>query len=377
MRLSVGSGDRSITRWAALIAAAGLMALAGCAAPTAPERREPPNLVWPFPPEQPRIRFIGEFRYERDAEAGKDTGGSIADILLGRQDDADGDAQLNKPYGVYADRNGRIYVTDTGYGKLVLFDTKNKKFDIWGLHGNGQLSQPIGVTSDRQGRVYVSDAMQRRVVVFDPDGKFLNAFGGKEELGRPAGIALDEEAGRLYVVDTKEHNVAVYNPAGARIATVGERGIGPGQFNFPTNIAMDREGRLFVSDSGNFRVQILEPDGTHITSFGKAGDAPGTFARPKGIGVDSEGNVYVVDAAFNNVQVFDQEGALLLHIGSIGRDPGQFWLPAGMFIDERDRLYVVDQYNFRIQVFQFLGGDAAEPAAAKSETAGEAKKPAN
>ena len=377
MRLSAGSGDTSIARWVALMAAAGLMAVAGCAAPTAPERREPPNLVWPLPPEQPRIRFIGEFRYQRDAEEGRDTGGSIADILLGRRDDDRGDAQLNKPYGVHADRNGRIYVTDTGYGKLVLFDTKNKKFDIWGLQGNGQLAKPIGVTSDSQGRVYVSDALQRRIVVFDRDGKFLNAFGGKEELGRPAGIALDEEAGRLYVVDIKKHNIAVFDPAGTRIDTIGERGVGPGQFNFPTNIAMDRQGRLYVADSGNFRIQVLEPDGTFISTFGQVGDSLGSFARPKGIGVDSEGNVYVVDAAFNNIQIFNQEGTLLLHVGSIGRDPGQFWLPAGMYIDESDRLYVVDQYNFRIQVFQFLGGQTAEPAAVKSETADERKKPAN
>lgn len=354
-------------RIAAALAAIPL-ALGGCTGGAEQAREEEtPELVWPLPPEQPRIRYVRSISSKKDIGA-KDKV-SLTSRILGEEDNTPFE-RMKKPYAVHADKDGRIFVADTGWGKLLVFDVANKKFDMWGRSGPGALTQPLGVTSDSQGRVYATDGVQQRVVVFDRDGKFVLAAGRKGELERPGGIVVNEALGRIYVADVKRHHIAVFDmTAGNLVATIGERGVEPGQFNFPTNLAIDRDGKLYVVDAMNFRAQILDPEGNALKTFGQIGDGPGSFARPKGIGVDPDGHIYVVDAAFNNFQIFDSDGALLLYVGAVGREPGQFWLPAGAHVDAQGRIYIVDQYNWRVQVFQYLGEPAAEPAAESSAVA--------
>lgn len=329
--------------------------LSGCAGdlPSATEAAAP-DLVWPQPPEQARIRYIRSFSNEDDVRPAKGSG--LADLLLGEDDKTI--SGLQKPYGVTADARGRIFVTDTATGELVVFDVDNKEYLKWGTSGPGRLRQPLGVTADGKGRIYVSDGLDKRVVVFDADGNFIRAMGNEDELGTPVGIAVNEQLGRVYVVDSAKHHIAVYDEAGALVSTIGERGREPGQFNFPTNVAIDADGTLYVSDAMNFRVQVLDPEGKVLRMFGELGGMRGQFSRPKGVGVDSDGHIYVVDASFSNIQLFDPEGRLLLFVGKGGNGPGEFQLPAGMFVDRQDRIYVVDQFNYRIQVFQYIAGDS-------------------
>ncbi|HHG74982.1 MAG TPA: 6-bladed beta-propeller, partial [Persephonella sp.] len=135
----------------------------------------------------------------------------------------------------------------------------------------------------------------------------------------------------------------------------GERGDKAGQFNYPTNIAVNPEnGNIYVTDTQLFRVQIFNKDFEHLITIGGNGNIPGRFARPKGIGVDSDGNIYVADAAFSNIQIFNMEGEVLYYIGGAGTEPAKFLLPAGLYIDDKDRIFVVDSLNKRIQIFKYL-----------------------
>ncbi len=366
--LGLGNRHRSRRRFGRLpgvaVASVLLAAVVACApvekAP--PKPAKPVDYVWPLPPEPARIRFVREIKSSDDVGPSK-TGNALVASILGTKKRPDA-IKFKKPYGVYADGRGRVFVTDTGWGKLLVFDFPAKTFAMWGEDGKGILDSPIGVTGDSQGRIYVADAEEQRVVVFDRDGNFVTAMGRKGELERPAGIAINEALGRVYVVDVKKHHIAVYDmETGALVKTIGKNGAKKGEFNFPTNIAIGRDGTLYVVDTLNFRVQVMDPDGKVLKTIGSLGDALGQFSRPKGVAVDSEGNVYVVDAAFNNFQIFDPKGRLLLFVGEIGPKPGQFWLPAGAYIDGRDRLYIADQYNARIQVFERVKNDKAKAAA--------------
>ena len=309
------------------------------------------ELVWPPPPDPPRIRYIdtlrGEDQYKKKPSAWRR-------LLLGPEQDEG--IQLKKPYGVVTDTMGRIYVSDTGLGAVVVFDPHEKDVHLLGNTGRVRLVTPIGMAVDEKGRLFVSDASLDTVFCFDEREEVVLALGRKEGLQNPAGIVVDRARHRLYVADSHLHAVHVYSTDGVHLGSWGTRGSGDGQFNFPTNLSLDEKGNLYVVDTGNFRVQMFDPDGNFRSSFGRAGDGFGSFHRPKGVALDSEGHIYVVDAAFNNFQVFDPEGHLLLFVGATGREPGTFWLPAGIHIDGRDRIFVVDQVNRRVQVFEYLGG---------------------
>lgn len=318
-----------------------LMGIAGCASV-----KKEVDIVWPLPPDEPRIKYVKSLRSEKDL--GKE--GGIGEALLG-EDKANA---LIRPYGCATDAGGRIYATDVG--RVFVFDEKNKKVSFIGDDANtGKLAVPMGIVISHDGKVYVADAKRKRVFAYDAKGNLITGFGKTGELDTPTGIAIDEKRGRLYVVDTKKHAILVFALAdGKLLKTIGKRGGEPGTFNLPTNIIVDREGNLYVVDTGNFRVQILDPDGKPIKSIGSLGDKPGNFSRPKGIALDSEDNLYVVDTTFNNIQVFNKKGELLIFIGEGGFAPGRFNSPSGICIDADDRIIVADGMNGRLEILQYM-----------------------
>lgn len=314
------------------------------------------DLVWPLPPNPPRIRWLGQLSKFKDVMGKKEKKQSWFERMAGVQRKEEKDKKLERPYGVAVDSQGRIFVADAKLGGVVVLDRRKKKVAVWGKRGRFQLVLPAGVALDREDRLFVSDAARGTITCFGPDGVVLSQFGfGK--LKRPAGLAVDRVRNFLYVADAAAHQVAVFDLKDfSHIRFVGDpngAGSEPGQLRTPTNVAVDRRGNLYVSDTFNNRVQIFTRRGRFVRAFGETGDGPGHFARPKGIAVDSEGHIYVADATFDNFQIFDQDGRTLLFVGSRGFGPGQFLLVAGLFIDEEDRIYVTD-FSGRVQMFQYI-----------------------
>lgn len=324
------------------------MLLAGCATAAPPP---PSELVWPTAPETPRVKYVETF-FSADHFGNKKNW--LEDVVLGA--DASQARRMAKPQAVIADAKGRVYVADSGVGRVWVFDREKKEVRFIG-DGPSGLVAPTGLALDGRGVLFVSDPRAGRVLGFDATGKVVTSIGADKELLSPSGLAVDPKTNRVFVADTRRHRVRAYDATtGKFLFEIAERGPAPGQLNFPTHLAV-KKGVLYVSDTGNFRVQAFDAGGKYLRKWGELGANFGQLARPKGIGLDSEGHLYVVDAAFGNFQIFDREGELLLFVGGHGNDRGQFRLPSGMYIDDQDRIYVVDQYNARVQVFQYLGAN--------------------
>jgi DNA-binding beta-propeller fold protein YncE len=312
------------------------------------------GIIWPGPPEKPRITYLWTLWRVRGGE-----GGPLMRALAGTEHDVDIEdiresPFLKRPHGVFVDDDEVLYVTDLG--RAVVVDLKTSASYLITMMGDLPLAVPIGITASPDGRVFLADSDLGLVGIYTRGGrKFLRLLEGWFE--RPTGLALSTATGRLYVSDSGAHTVYVYDLDGKRLGSIGRRGEGPGEFNYPTHVAVDREGLLYVADTLNFRVQIFSPEGVFLSSFGRAGDSYMEFDKIKGIAVDSEGHIYVTDAVQDMVKIFDREGRILLFFGKKGFFYGQFYLPAGIHIDSRDRIFVADALNRRVQAFQFLGGD--------------------
>jgi sugar lactone lactonase YvrE len=292
------------------------------------------DLVWPKPPDEPRIRYLMTISGKADLSIETPWWKEVVNFIIGS--DAD-EGRLVRPQGVFADRSGRIYVADPGARGVLRADVKD-----------GFVS-PIGVAVSNDGRCFVTDSELPGVVVFDEDGDYLTEF--HEGLVRPTGIVIRGDS--LYIVDTGTHQVVVCNLEGTILSRFGRRGTGQAEFNFPVYAAAGGAD-LFIVDAMNFRIQALNAQGGYVSSFGSQGTGAGSFAGPKGIATDSEGHLYVADGLFDAVQIFSRSGELLLVFGQTGTADGEFSLPTGMYIDHDDRIYVVDTLNRRIQVFQYL-----------------------
>ncbi len=325
----------------------------GCAAPKQEVKR---RYFWPPPPLGPRIEFLGAYSGESDLK--KEGAQKFWESILGEEQHM----AMTKPWGIHSDGKGKVYVVDTQERRVVVFDFNGNSVYSFGKDAYLDLfGRPIGITQDGSGNIYVSDASKAKVFVFTRDEKPLRAIGGGI-LKWPVGMAVDNDLRRLYVTDVRIHGVAVFDFTGKHLFTIGKRGTGDGEFNFPTDVELDSAGNLIVADSMNARIQILDPDGRFIRKFGRRGDGVADFQLIKGVAVDrSTDNIYVSDGRGNKFLVFSKSGAPLISIGGQAslRDfkrvtPGGFLLPADITIDDDGKIYVVDSMNRRFQVFKII-----------------------
>lgn len=309
------------------------------------------RIVWPMPPEQPRIEFVSEFSGPEDLGIREGFWSKLVKVFVG----GEGGERLVRPTAVVMNSAEVLFVADPGSGGVHRFDTKRKKYTLIYLENKILMRSPVALAIGPDDRVYVSDSALNKVFVIDDNANFAKPFETEVGLDQPTGLA--QSNGRLYVVNTRKHEVLSFDLDGKLLFRFAKRGDGEGEFNFPTMIWSDpATQRLWVNDSLNFRIQQFSEDGEFISTFGDLGNATGDLSRPKGVAVDREGHVYVMDALFHSMQIFNPEGKLLLYVGAQGRKPGQFWLPSGIFIDPGGHIFIADSFNSRVQIFKYIKG---------------------
>ncbi len=206
-----------------------------------------------------------------------------------------------------------------------------------------------GVATDSQDRVYVFNRGDHPIIVFSPDGDFLETW-GEGVFTNPHGIYIGPDD-TVYCADNFDHTVRIFEPDGTLRRTLGTKnqpsdtGFVPGKspvqkggdpFNMVTNVALSQQGDLYVSDGyGNARVHKFTSNGDYLTSWGEPGDGPGEFNLPHAIAVDKNDRVYVADRENSRIQVFDLQGNYITEWGHVLR-------PDDLYIDAEENLYVAE-----------------------------------
>jgi tripartite motif-containing protein 71 len=294
------------------------------------------------------------------------------------------------PRGIAVDRTGTVYVADTGYSRIQVFDSHGSFLFTWGTFGDapGQFRRPSSLALDAALNVYVADAGSNRVQVFTRAGVFLRQWGSKGsgagQFLRPGGIAVNAE-GHVYVADTYNYRIQMFANDGKFLRSWGSKGTAPGQFHDPKaldgtgpgpdGIAVDRNAVVYVTDPWNHRVQVFTSDGRYLREWAHRANPCGQFNTPaaialcksgylnaaSGIAVDRNGSVFVVNQGLTSplggfhVQKFTANEDFVRMWGTDGFGPGQFEAPAGVAVDEDGNFYVADTGNNRVQKFSADG----------------------
>ena len=301
-------------------------------------------VVWPVPPEEPRIRYLYSFSEPTDLGIKPGVFSRFLQVFTGRESQ-----RMLRPYAIAAD-DDIIVIVDPGLKVVHLYMTKQKKYAVISSADGESFVSPVGISLGHD-LIYLTDSALGKVFVFDRQGEHKNTISG---LMRPTGIVFHADSQRLYVTDTLENQIVVFDAQGVKLNAFGTRGGAAGEFNFPSFLTLHGD-LLYVNDTMNFRIQAFTLDGSPLASFGKSGDGSGQFALSKGLGADMEGHIYVADSLSNYIQIFDAEGRFLLSFGGMGRGIGQFMLPVGIYV-LNNRIYVADSQNQRVQVFEYVGG---------------------
>jgi sugar lactone lactonase YvrE len=353
------------TRRGSVLALAALLLawLAGCAETRTVMRLDPQpqlvaNRIFPAAPEIPRFRYVGQLLGEENfVPEGADARGSGARLLqwlVGLGDDDEPKLTLKRPQAGAVDAQGRVFVSDIANHAVMVFNPVTGKLQVWAqAEPKLRFVTPVGVALGANGELLVADAELGKVIRLGADGKPAGSF-GTGLLQRPTGLARDAEHGRIYVADSHGHDIKVFSDAGQLLQTIGRRGEEPGEFNFPTHLALGPD-LLLVADTMNARVQMLGLDGTPRGSIGRRGLKIGNLTLPKGVTIDAAGHIYIIESLYDTLLVFDCEGNFLMPIGGSGKETGQFYLPSGLWHDAHGRIYVADMFNGRIVMFEALG----------------------
>lgn len=263
-----------------------------------------------------------------------------------------GDGAFSYPRAIAAQPNGSLFVVDKS-GRIQRFSADGRFETGWRMpeyeHG-----KPVGLSAHPDGRLFVADTHYHRVMIFDRVGRLLDSFGregdGDGEFQLPTDVTFDA-GGFIYVSEYGGNDrITKWSPELDFTASLGDAPIEGERLSRPAGIVIDDEQTLWIADACNHRIVRMSLTGEVLKVFGRFGSAPGELRYPYAIDLAPEHTLMVCEYEGNRLQWFDKDGRSLRIWGRAGRLPGELFAPWGAAYGPGRRVYIVDALNSRVQI---------------------------
>lgn len=216
-----------------------------------------------------------------------------------------------KPVGLSVDNRGRVWVPDTHYSRVIVYDRDGNELFRFGEPGQGpgQFELPTAVVLDRQGNIFVAEYGDNdRISKFSPTRDYLFSFAGRDSgeasLRRPTELIIDDND-VLWVADACNHRICRFDLDGNLLSAFGLPGTGGNRLNYPYGLALESSGTILVADQGNNRIVRFDRSGNLVASWGTPGRAIGQLRHPWDLALRRDGRIYALDSWNNRVQLLD------------------------------------------------------------------------
>lgn len=200
--------------------------------------------------------------------------------------------------------------------------------------------------------------------------KYLLSIYDTQHLRRPLGVAVSPW-GEVVVADSINHRIAVFDRDGEFKQTLGSFGTGPGQFNYPSSVAVSGK-KIYVADFYNQRVQAIDFFGKQLSVIPSVRDRQktGPTVMPITIATDSKGNLYVSDLSVQRILVFDDNGRFVRAFGKAGSNQDELSYVNGIAVDDQGegRIYLSNSNNGRVDQYTMDGKFVKTLSVSKSLT---------
>ena len=219
-------------------------------------------------------------------------------------------AVLKYPAGLAVDRNGALYIGETGT-HLV------RKLENGTIRTVTTVTTPTGLAFDAQGTLHIADG--------NGGGIFrIPVTGTATPLAIPARDVASAPGGVLYSTDGKliRRIVTSGNTVIAGRGDPAHGDYGPAteaRLNNPNGLALDAAGNLYIADRDNHRIRRVDPDGIIATFAGSGfagndGDgglaAAASLNQPTALSLDNVGNLFIADQGNGRIRMVTPSGII-------------------------------------------------------------------
>jgi streptogramin lyase len=245
------------------------------------------------------------------------------------------------------------------------------------------------VRIDKNDNIWAIDKGSDMVVKISPQDQVIWTFGRRQEstsenkawehvvpplpaedglFRQPTDVAWDSK-GNIYITDGYINSrVAKYEKNGDWVMQWGAPGSGPGQFNTPHAIVIDRDDNIYVGDRGNARVQVFDTNGRFLRQWSidvppLAGSKAVSGNTPPAGSMKNVGapNSLCIPPGQNEIMFLGEiswpgrvfkvtlDGKVLGVIGGPGRNLKQFSGAHALACPSVNELYVAENLNWRVQ----------------------------
>jgi sugar lactone lactonase YvrE len=287
-------------------------------------------------------------------------------------------AHFSEPSGIAIDASGSLFIADTKMHRIRKITSAGEVssfagFTIAGyVDGIGtvtKFSSPSGITTDKNGNIYIADSGNFKIRKIAPNG-VVSTYAGTIEghvddlsayakFKYPNDVATDV-VGNVYIADSGNNSVRKITSTGVVTTLAGYNqgyvDLPYPEFNSPKGVATDTSGNVYVADTGNNKIRKINQSGVVTTFAGSATyqsgdiDGIGTTARfnnPSGVATDANNNVYVADTGNNKIRKITPTGVVTTIASS---SLGIFNQPSDLAIDIIGNIYVADRNNNVIRI---------------------------
>jgi uncharacterized protein (TIGR03437 family) len=257
---------------------------------------------------------------------------------------------LNGPIGLVLDKNGNLYVADSGNARVVRFPAPFSQTSQTANLVLGQsnltskitdptpvtMNAPWGLAMFSDGSIAVSDATHNRILIFQkPSGDFVS--------GPAASVVL-----------------------GQSTFTSTTAGSGPGSVSSPRSIATDTSDRLYVTDPGNGRL-LVWTRGSQSNGAGSSFQLPNLNAA-QGVMVSTiTGEIWLANSGANQIIRYPEFQTLQFNGGTPTATLSAYG-PVAIALDAFDNVVALDAANrmtfyFASLSYRHLGNYNQQPVA--------------
>lgn len=210
--------------------------------------------------------------------------------------------------GIDVGNDGTIYVTDTWaapmtfLGRINRFTSTGQPLPPITPPANNRFYFPRGLAVADDGTLYVADTGNHRIVKFNPDGAFAGEL-VKSVIQEPVGITVGPN-GLIYVCSVNLREVVAFNSFGHQVrswSVVGWTPVGGNTSSIEPYVAVDNAGFVYVTDSTSHTIHRFDPEGRSVALAGGRGSGRGQLTGPKGITIDAQGNLYIADSGNHRI----------------------------------------------------------------------------